>query len=88
LFELYKQRVVAADTHVHRISNRLGLVTTKIANQTSTQLEKIIPNNYKDSAHHLFIFFGRYHCKAINPSCDICPFMDFCKYYKSKNIKK
>lgn len=88
LFELYKQRVVAADTHVHRISNRLGMVNTKIANQTSNYLEKIIPDNYKDLAHHLFIFFGRYHCKAIRPNCNNCPFTDFCKYYRSKNTKK
>ena len=57
LYVLYGQRRVAVDTHVHRVMNRLGVVDTKSPNQTSKRLETIIPDDYKDIAHRVIIYF-------------------------------
>lgn len=76
---------LAVDTHVARVSVRLGL-----AKQDDSVLEiekklmKKIPKNLWQKAHHQLIFFGRYHCLARNPKCDQCPLFDICKY-KDKN---
>lgn len=85
LYVLYKQRWVAVDTHVHRVMNRLGVVHTKTPEQTSKQLEKIIPDDYKDIAHHVIIYFGRYLCKAKKPECERCPLTSVCEWYKAVN---
>lgn len=82
-YVLFWTKVIAADTHVHRVSNRLWLVNTKAPEKTSELLEKIVPDKYKDIAHHGLILFGRYHCIARNPKCVICPFTSFCKFYNS-----
>lgn len=79
---LFWSRVIAVDTHVHRVSNRLWLVNGKTPEKTSELLEKKIPDKYKGIAHHGLILFGRYHCLARNPKCWLCPFNTFCKYYK------
>lgn len=79
-YVLFGSKVIAADTHVHRVSNRLWLVNTKTPKKTSENLEKIVPNKYKKIAHHTLILFGRYHCTAKNPKCDTCPFINICKY--------
>lgn len=81
LYVLYRQHWVAVDTHVHRVMNRLGVVTTKTPEQTSKQLETIIPDNYKDIAHHTIIYFGRYLCTARKPKCKQCPLIDICVWY-------
>ncbi len=78
---LYWEDVVPVDTHIHRVANRLGWVNTKDPKKTSVALEKIIPKDYKQDAHKLLIFFGRYHCKAQNPKCASCPFKDICPFY-------
>lgn len=78
---LYGTAVIAVDTHVHRITNRLGIVKTTTPLQTSKLLEKVIPESYKSTAHHSFILFGRYHCVARKPKCESCPLRDLCKYY-------
>jgi len=78
---LFWARVIAVDTHVHRVSNRLWLVNTKMPEKTSELLEKIVADKYKDIAHHWLILFWRYHCTARNPQCKTCPFNSFCKYY-------
>lgn len=82
---LYNKPVVPVDTHVHRVLNRLGIVCTKTELQTSAQIEKIIPDDLKNKAHHLLILFWRYFCKSKNPKCYKCVFKEFCKYY---NLKK
>ncbi len=81
---LYDLDFIPVDTHIHRISNRLWIVQTKTPNQTSAQLEKIIPSNWKKQAHHYLIFFGRYFCTAKNPKCEKCPFINICKYKKNR----
>lgn len=78
LHVLYDQPVIAVDTHVHRVCNRLGIVKTDEPLQTSRELERIIPDTYKQNAHHGLILFGRYHCTARNPKCGDCPFVNWC----------
>jgi endonuclease-3 len=80
---LYNALVIAVDTHVHRITNRLWLVNTQAPEQTSKLLEKIIPNVYKDSSHHALVLFWRYHCMARKPKCYECKLNVMCRYYKN-----
>lgn len=77
---------LAVDTHVDRVSHRLGLVD-KHANveQTEATLKKMIPMDRWIKAHHSILFFGRYHCKAQKPACDICPLSNECLYNKEKS---
>lgn len=82
LHVLYHQPVIAVDTHVHRICNRLGIVKTAQPLQTSKLLETLIPNQYKQIAHHAMILFGRYFCTARNPKCADCKLQEICLYYK------
>lgn len=79
---LFWSKVIAVDTHVYRVSNRLWLVNAKTPEKTSELLEKKVADKYKGIAHHGLILFGRYHCLARNPKCSLCPFNTFCKYYK------
>jgi endonuclease-3 len=74
---------LAVDTHVDRVSHRLGLVTHK-ANvlQTELQLKRKIPKDEWIMSHHALLFFGRYHCLSRNPKCNTCPLTDVCRYYK------
>lgn len=89
LHVLYKQPVIAVDTHVHRVTNRLWIVKTNEPLQTSKILETIVPDEYKQSAHHSLIMFGRYFCTARNPRCAECPFATICPWYKkNKNISR
>lgn len=90
LSEYYKVPAIAVDTHVERVSKRLGLAAeTDSVLEVEKKLQKAIPKKRWSKAHHLFIFFGRYHCKAKNPLCDTCPFTKSCVYYKQqkKNSK-
>lgn len=82
-YVLFGSKVIAVDTHVHRVSNRLWLVKTQTPEKTSQELEKVVPDKYKETAHHILILFGRYHCTARNPKCNECPFTQICKYKKS-----
>ena len=85
LYVLYRQRRVAVDTHVHRVMNRLWVIDTKTPDQSSVQLETIIPDEYKDIAHKCIIYFWRYHCKAKKPNCGACPLYDVCKRKDKKS---
>jgi endonuclease-3 len=71
---------MAVDTHVFRVSNRIGLVSTKTPEQTEHALLKIIPEPYKRHAHHWLILHGRYTCKARKPICGNCVIADLCGY--------
>ncbi len=84
---LYGTSVIAVDTHVHRLANRLWLVSTKQAGQTSKLIEEAIPIEYKSIAHHTLVLFWRYHCTARNPKCETCPIQWVCKYYKQHVLK-
>lgn len=78
----------AVDTHVERISKRLGFAKKEDSVQVvEKKLMKAIPKDRWIKCHHQFIFFGRYFCKAMNPSCYECPLYDICKEPKRKEIK-
>lgn len=84
LHVLYKQPVIAVDTHVHRVCNRLGIVKTNTPLQTSKLLENKIPKEYKAIAHHCIILFGRYYCTARNPKCSECKLQKICPFFISQ----
>lgn len=86
---LYKKPVIAVDTHVFRVSRRIGLVrNSKTPANTELQLSRNIPQDMMHNAHHWLILHGRYICKARNPLCNKCGLTEFCKYYNSKNKRK
>lgn len=82
---LYAKPFIAVDTHIHRVANRLWLVTTTSPEKTSELLEQLIPDSEKDIAHHGLVLFGRYHCMARNPKCAICKLQPICLYYKKNH---
>lgn len=69
---------IAVDTHVKRISRRLGLTTNTDPQKIEQDLIKIIPKEYFKDVNHIFIWHGRNICLARNPKCDICPLSNFC----------
>ena len=78
----FKGQAIAVDTHVFRVSNRIGLADSDNVLGTEKQLmEAIAPEMYSLS-HHLLIFHGRYTCKSQKPQCDKCGITQFCKYYQ------
>jgi endonuclease-3 len=85
---IYDKPAIAVDTHVFRVSNRLGLTKAKTALQCEQQLIKHIPEKYIATAHHWLILHGRYICVARTPKCEICPLTKWCEYFKTKIINK
>ena len=88
----FGEPALAVDTHVERVSKRLGINRWKDnVRQVEDRLCSIIPRDRWNKSHHQLIFFGRYHCIARKPKCDICPLFDDCregqKRYKLK-LKK
>lgn len=82
-------QTIAVDTHVHRVSKRLGLTKdNSTPYQCEMDLLKIVPYDKRSKFHHQMILFGRNICKAINPNCEVCKLKDVCKYYKNVNNKK
>ena len=79
---------IAVDTHVYRVSNRVGLAKTKTADQTQEALELITPKKWLKTAHHLLILHGRYTCKSQKPICDECVITKHCLYLKNEKNKK
>ncbi len=80
---LYNQPVIPVDTHVHRVSARIGLTkNAKSPLQTETQLMEIIPRDYIHFFHHWLVLHGRYVCKARRPSCDECGITGICTYFR------
>ncbi len=69
----------AVDTHVLRVSNRLGFANTQNPDVCENNLKKIFPKDKWSKMHYQMVLFGRYTCKAIKPDCDNCPFKDKCK---------
>lgn len=79
---VYNQPSMAVDTHVFRVSNRLGLTTnSKTPLQTEKELIKYIPEEYVAVAHHWLILHGRYVCTARSPKCEDCKLSELCKSY-------
>lgn len=79
---VYNKPAMAVDTHVFRVSARLGLTTNaKTPLVAEKQLVKYIPENKISVAHHWLILHGRYICQARKPKCDICELKEYCKFF-------
>lgn len=78
---IFDQPTIPVDTHVARVSQRLGLSTSTHPDNIEADLEHIVPNEFLKNAHHLLILHGRYICTARNPKCDNCILKDMCKFY-------
>lgn len=77
----FGKQAIAVDTHVFRVSNRIGLADSDKIDGTEQDLMNNIPENEWSKSHHLLIFHGRTICKARSPKCEICPIKDVCFYY-------
>ena len=73
--------VIAVDTHVHRVCNRIGLTEAKTADRTAAQLEERSPDWALRDGHFWLIQFGKRICTSRSPKCDRCPVSDLCEYY-------
>lgn len=84
----FGEPAIAVDTHVERVSKRLGICRWKdsVLEVEETLMRKV-PRDEWSVTHHRLIFFGRYHCKARNPNCPECPLLDLCREGK-KRMKK
>jgi endonuclease-3 len=83
---VYNKPAMAVDTHVFRVSARIGLTYgSKTPLDTERQLVKYIPENLIPLAHHWLILHGRYICQARKPKCEECGLQSFCRYYLNKN---
>lgn len=78
----FNQPAIAVDTHVFRVTNRIGIVNEDNVEATEDKLMERIDRNFWTKAHHIFIFHGRRCCAARKPKCEICPIQDYCVYYK------
>lgn len=78
----FRKPAVPVDTHVHRISNRIGLVKTKLPEQTETALMKTVPKHYWIELNELMVKFGQRVCLPRNPRCGICKVSPNCDYFK------
>lgn len=75
---------IAVDTHVFRVSNRIGLAHSQNVLNTEKDLMKILDKKDWSRAHHYLIYLGRSYCKAQNPNCEKCPIKEHCKKYKGE----
>ena len=75
---------IAVDTHVFRVSNRIGIANSKNVEDTELDLMNNIKKELWIKAHHMLIFHGRRICKARNPMCEICPISLYCFYYNQR----
>ncbi len=80
----FNRPAMPVDTHVFRVSNRIGLTATTTPDATEKELLKNIPINKLHHAHHWLVLHGRYICTAINPKCERCGLTHLCKFYHSK----
>lgn len=82
---IWNQPTMAVDTHIFRVSERLGLTTnSKNPLQTERQLVKYIPQEIIPKAHHWLLLHGRYVCQARKPKCEQCGLQSFCRYFLKK----
>ena len=79
LSEAFRKPAIIVDVHVHRVSNRLGLIKTTTVEQTQQELEKILPQEYWREYSQLILIWGQNICGPISPFCSKCPLFDICK---------
>lgn len=82
----FGQPTIAVDTHIFRVSNRIGLSKGKTPLDVEKDLLKTIPDEYKHDAHHWLILHGRYTCLARKPKCSECIIHDLCEYKDKTNV--
>ena len=78
LAHAFFQDALAVDTHVHRISNRMGMVRTKSPEETEIELKKVFPQRYWKHINLLLVKLGQNICRPISPRCEICSLNDIC----------
>lgn len=78
---------MAVDTHVYRVSHRIGFSSGKTPEKVETDLLKKIPTKWLNHAHHWLILHGRYICKARKALCSECPITEYCKYYNKQKTQ-
>jgi len=76
----FGEPTIAVDTHIFRVANRTGIAPGKDVTEVETKLNKFVPDEFRQNAHHWLILHGRYICKARTPDCPICPIRDLCEY--------
>lgn len=81
----FEKPAIPVDVHVHRISNRLGLVNTKTPEETEFALIEKIPKKYWLQINDTFVMYGQNICKPVLPMCSVCKIKKLCKYYKSRS---
>jgi endonuclease-3 len=84
----FRKDAIAVDTHVFRVSNRIGLAKAPDPAKTELQLMENIPQHDWSAAHHWLIWHGRTICKAQNPKCPVCLLKKHCLYYKNPPDKQ
>lgn len=75
----FNKDAICVDTHVHRISNRIGIVKTKNPNETEKELKKILPKKYWKVINYLFVQHGQNVCKSLKPNCEKCKIREYCR---------
>ena len=86
--EAFKGDAIAVDTHVLRVTNRLGLVKTDDPKKCELRLMELFDKGRWSKLHLQLVHFGRYVCKSIKPNCSECPFTYICNYYAMHNSQK
>ncbi len=84
---VYNKPVIAVDTHVFRVSHRLGLSDGKSVEAVEKDLEKYIPVEKRAISHHWLILHGRYTCTARNPKCSSCALTHWCRYFSKEKAQ-
>lgn len=83
---LFGLPTIAVDTHIFRVSNRLGIASGKTPLEVENKLNRVIPNEFKQDAHHWLILHGRYICKARVPLCEKCKISAYCDYINQTRL--
>lgn len=81
----FRKPAIPVDVHVHRISNRIGIVNTKKPEDTEIVLQKSIDRKYWIAVNETFVVFGQNICLPIKPKCNVCRLTNLCKYYENIN---
>ena len=81
----FRKPAIPVDVHVHRISNRIGIVNTKKPEETEIVLQKSIDRKHWIAVNETFVVFGQNICLPIKPKCNVCRLTKLCKYYENNN---
>jgi len=79
----FNKPAIPVDVHVHRISNRLGLVSTKMPEQTELELSKLVDKRLWTKVNDTFVMYGQNICLPVRPNCTVCDLKRICRYYSS-----